>query len=170
MKVKQDPFSPSNDADGRYVLRIEVYPETEDYKHFNLKLKKKDRLVREETCLFDARGKLRIVSGEAAYPIILRSYHKTHIPRRLERQRGNLDLPLDRNPYFYSCVEALEEGSFNLPEYAGNVNELFKYHNQSLISVPLNKDTLFKPLSEQLNENKITHQVTNFFPQFQDYR
>ena len=41
-----------------------------------------------ETCYFDEKGKLQIVSGEDAYPIILKSCHKTHIGRDLEKEEN----------------------------------------------------------------------------------
>ena len=85
------------------MLRIEVYPESEaeneenekgekkvepksdsntDYNtYFSLKLRKNKKIVKEETCLLDDEGHLKIVCGADAYYIILKSCYKTHIPR-----------------------------------------------------------------------------------------
>ena len=84
LKVKKDPFGPSDDLTNLHVLRIEVYPQTQYDKYFSLNLKKRDQLIRKETGVLDERGKLKIISGAAAGPVILRSYFRTHIPRRLE--------------------------------------------------------------------------------------
>ena len=46
LPVHQDPFNPS-DVEGLYVLRIEAYPESEDEKHFALKIKKKGEVIKE---------------------------------------------------------------------------------------------------------------------------
>ena len=85
IKVREDPFHSSN-LKNFYVLRIEVYPETEDDRYFSLQLKKNKKVFREETCLFDEEGHLEIIWGADAYNIILKSCYKTHIPRDLFKE------------------------------------------------------------------------------------
>ena len=119
------------------MLRIEVYPEigTEDAEskekkskaelkdqnndpntYFSLKLKKKDELIKVETCLLDEQGKMYVVSGEDAYSIILRSYHKTEIFRNLNREEEDKkkELSKEEDSYFDSDVEYVDEDKLNL--------------------------------------------------------
>ena len=79
--VREDPFHSSN-VTGLCVLRIEVYPETEEDRYFHFMLEKNKKVVKVETCYFDEQGKLQVVSGEDAYGIIVKSYDKTHIKRQ----------------------------------------------------------------------------------------
>ena len=46
LEVRSDPFSPSDNVKNRYVMRIEVYPETEDDKYFDLQLKKDKKVIK----------------------------------------------------------------------------------------------------------------------------
>ena len=46
LQVRRDPFRSSDDVEGLYVFRIEVYPETEEEMYFALKLKKNDQIIK----------------------------------------------------------------------------------------------------------------------------
>ena len=68
------------------MVRIKVYPETDEEMYFAMKLMKNNILVKIETCYFDEKGKLKVVSGEDSYGIILKSCYKTYIKRDLEKE------------------------------------------------------------------------------------
>lgn len=114
LEVRADPFHPFDDVKDLYVLRIEVYPETEEDKYFALKLRKKEKVFKEETCYFDEKGYLKIVSAEDSYDIILRSFHKTHIKRDLDQEENSKeDFNEKENSYFDSGLEYVEEDRFS---------------------------------------------------------
>ena len=50
VEVRSDPFQQENIEENLFVVRMEVYPQTEEDKFFLLKLKKKRATVKEETC------------------------------------------------------------------------------------------------------------------------
>ena len=89
LQVRKDPFRPS-DVEGLYILRIEVYRETENDRYFGLKMKQNQKVMKEETCLFDDKGRLKIVYGADAYRIIKKSCYKAHIPRDLPKEEANV--------------------------------------------------------------------------------
>ena len=64
----------------------------------------------------DEQGKMYVVSGEGAYNIILRSYHKTEIFRNLNREEEDKkkELAKEEDSYFDSDVEYVEEDKLNL--------------------------------------------------------
>ena len=89
------------------MLRIEVYPESKaeneenekgekkvklksdkntDYNtYFSLKFIKNKKIFKEETCLLDEEAKLKIVTGQDTYFIILQSFKKTEIIRDTDK-------------------------------------------------------------------------------------
>lgn len=194
LKVKKDPFS-SSDVKSLYMLRIEVYPQskaedeedekgekkpklkdekdTEPNTYFSLKLKKNGKLIKEETCLLDGEGKLRIVTGTDAYFIILRSFKKTQIVRGISKE-DDVNKKEEKfegeNPYFESDVEYVKAEQLNAKAENKGINFLLKYNHQSIISLPPNQEKLFEQISERLKEQKILHELINLYSQYQDGR
>ena len=63
---------------------------------------------------------MEIVSGEDAYPIILRSCYKKYIPRNLgkeEPMKEGENLIEEEESYFDSDVEYVEEDKLNATDY-----------------------------------------------------
>ena len=168
LKVKKDPFS-SSDVKSLYVLRIEVYPQskaedeedekgekkpklkdekdTEPNTYFSLKLKKNGKLIKEEACLLDGEGKLRIVTGKDAYFIILRSFKKTQIIRDISKEddASKKEEKFEgENLYFDSDLEYIKAEKLKVKDDKKDIISLLKYSHQSIISLPPNREKLFE--------------------------
>ena len=120
---------------------------------------KEQKVVKEETCLLDEKGKLKVVSGKETYFIILKSFHKTEIARDLEKEEKSekKENTKDEDSYFYSDLEYVEEEGRSEKSKKENFKEKLIYKHQSLISVPPDRQELFEWLSERLKEEQILH-------------